>query len=727
MRRMITPMILLLSLILAACTGSSGADSQNKTKGQTGSQTSKEAAELYREIYEQAVKDKTLADLNTVEKITDRLGEAGFTAVDMKNQLNMRNSEQAEKFAAEVKRKEASELTILAVLDDGGFIRYDLRTKSGKVKVISTPLSWHDGRPKEGRAEKYTAADWKYTDSGYLFFKQRRSPDFDGLTVYTALRVRPLDEKYRKLNRKYILPAGYGPHNMFTSDWSEDDFKELSFNDLYETLYQMKYGQQSSCEVTSTGKNYDLPEKDFEGVLQAFFKIDSKTLRRKTKYSAETKTYHYRTRGIYESPVTADLPFPEVTDYKENKDGTVMLTVNAVWPEKNSDRAFSHKVVIRPLSGNSFQYVSNTVVPSDKNIVPRWNADSAAYKKGYDLPIHSNEKKEAESECIQAMCEIKEIYGDSGKVNTVNAVISRAAAGKMQTVLGKKGCPVSASGFHLNMINNKKMEKFLKDAVSGKNTEITVYELLNDGGISRAKYSFDGSDMYILNTNASWNENYRPSITLTSLSRIKEWRYTKKGWFIYELCVPEPPKVTEVINGNTMLRVKPQKKEYIDIALKYLYPVSYRSSLLKSNWSVGHFENMDFNRLFQYLYSLKYNKNLDPDKYAQGIPKKIFEAMMTEYMPVTAEQLKQYAVYDSDTGIYKWEALGCGNYAPNEFDTSEPEITDIKYNKDGTAVLTVDAVCEAAGSDALMSHRLTVRFGNGREIRFLGNQILENN
>ncbi len=29
--------------------------------------------------------------------------------------------------------------------------------------------------------------------------------------------------------------------------------------------------------------------------------------------------------------------------------------------------------------------------------------------------------------------------------------------------------------------------------------------------------------------------------------RIKEWKYTDKGWFCYELCVPEPRRLQRLL------------------------------------------------------------------------------------------------------------------------------------------------------------------------------------
>lgn len=88
-----------------------------------------------------------------------------------------------------------------------------------------------------------------------------------------------------------------------------------------------------------------------------------------------------------------------------------------------------------------------------------------------------------------------------------------------------------------------------------------LYELQSDGGIGRDKFIFDGKDMYLISACATWNTNDTYGLSYISYARIKEWKYTDKGWFCYELCVPEPPEVTEIVDGSCLVRIKPLSKE----------------------------------------------------------------------------------------------------------------------------------------------------------------------
>ena len=118
---------------------------------------------------------------------------------------------------------------------------------------------------------------------------------------------------------------------------------------------------------------------------------------------------------------------------------------------------------------------------------------------------------------------------------------------------------------------------------------------------------------------------------------------------------------------------------------------------------------------------MKYQKAFNSEDYPDGIPKEEFESLIMEYLPVTAEQIREYAEFDDENQTYYWVRL----YAPTFFGTSLPEVVDIKDNEDGTVTLTVEAVCDMViCDDAVITHELTVRFAEDGSFQYLGNQIL---
>ena len=122
---------------------------------------------------------------------------------------------------------------------------------------------------------------------------------------------------------------------------------------------------------------YGIPSKEFESVIQEFLNVKTDILRKKTIYREKDDTYEYYPRGFYESEYP-EHPYPEVTAFQENDDGTVTLTVHAVFPYLGSSRALVHEVTVRPMenAAAAVRYVSNKIIsslddPDDNWYVPR--------------------------------------------------------------------------------------------------------------------------------------------------------------------------------------------------------------------------------------------------------------------------------------------------------------------------------------------------------------------
>ena len=348
------------------------------------------------------------------------------------------------------------------------------------------------------------------------------------------------------------------------------------------------------------------------------------------------------------------------------------------------------------------------------------------WEKGYDLPINETERKEAEDECKKVLVLISDIYILADKGDAVNPVLDDKTIYKMQDRIKEKGYPVTTMKAYAAMENYKRVEAFLKNCQDEKAGSVVLYELHSDGGIGRDKFIFDGKDMYLISACATWNSNDTYGMSYISYARIKEWKYTEKGWFGYELCVPEPPEVTEIVDGSCLVRIKPMTKEQREMSEKCVQGRGYQgNNLVCSNWDADHMEKLDYNGMYEYLFAMKYHKAFDAEDYPNGIPKEEFENLIMEYLPVTAEQIREYAVFDEKNQTYYWARLGCFNYAPTFFGTSLPEVIDIKENEDGTITLTVEAVCDMViCDDAVITHELTVRFAEDGSFQYLGNEIL---
>lgn len=124
--------------------------------------------------------------------------------------------------------------------------------------------------------------------------------------------------------------------------------------------------------------------------------------------------------------------------------------------------------------------------------------------------------------------------------------------------------------------------------------------------------------MYVLDTNATWNEENKSEIAYVS--------------YISKKCI-----LTLGYQGN---------------------------NLLCSNWDIKHLEDLDYNGMYEYLYAIRYQKKFPFEEYPNGIPKYEFEGVIMEYLPVISEQIQKHAVFDEETQTYAWTRWGCFNYSP---------------------------------------------------------------
>lgn len=352
-------------------------------------------AEILCDIYDEAVGMNTLGSLDIMRRMVARLGENGYVAVDSGNQVDMTQAGQVFDFCKAVDEKEIDELTIIMVMEMG-IRKFDLKTEGGSVNITRGYYQYDQNGSLQNRSTvSYPADFWQYTEEGYLIFEGRYFFDesyiltLSDTSEHAMLRILPLDEKCREYNRKYILPVGYEQNNLFLCNWCEEDFGDLDFYDLFDRFYAMMYRQPVpyvADENLGVGAVYQVPGELFENVMGAYINIDCETLRSKTTYILENSAYEYKPRGFYEVEYP-DIAYPEVVSYTENEDGTVTLYINAVYPNGNMSKEFSHITVIRPLGEDSFQYVSNEI------ILPEGD---------YDIWWHSNRLTEEEW---------KEIYG----------------------------------------------------------------------------------------------------------------------------------------------------------------------------------------------------------------------------------------------------------------------------------------------------------------------------
>lgn len=349
---------------------SESADKITMKRSESEEKEAEEILEICCQNYMEAAKKDKWNDLGMICSLVTDLGEKGYTAVDSENQINMTEHEKLIQFCEKAEAKKSGRLTVVEVAGKGSCTIRNMETHDGNVNMIRSYYIYEDGKMKQSSEDIYRAESWEYTEDGYLMFSGWLA--FGGsyevtkneIMEYTAYRVLPLDETCRELNRKYIVSIGYKRNNMFLTDWSEEDFGELDFYDAFDLFYRENHvgnGEFTAGNAMGTCAVYLISKEKFEQVIMSKFKISSEVLQSKTVYHPEEKVYEYKPRGIEEVEYP-EYPYPEVVKYVKNNDGTLTLSVQAVFPYRGLSKVCTHEVTVRDTEDGGIQYVANRVL-----------------------------------------------------------------------------------------------------------------------------------------------------------------------------------------------------------------------------------------------------------------------------------------------------------------------------------------------------------------------------
>lgn len=659
--------------------------------------------------------------LNQTRTVIESMGSKGYIAVDVENQINMANAKNAEMFLSEVAEDRDAGCTILQVMYDKSFVRFDFKSGGNNVMITRRFYVWENNCFVEKNEENYKAYTWKYTD-GYLFFERYRMGGYDGDSAYTALRVEPLDEKLRVLNRKYIKTIGYDSNNLFTTNWDESDMNKINYYDIYEALYKMKYGMSSP--YSDEGVTYMIEGKLYEKVFQEYLPVSTDVLQHVNVYDVSRQMYQYRTRGMFDHSVTPLVPFPEVVDAEYNADGTITLIVNAVSEKDESGRLFTHKVTIKEKENDGFEYVSNDVLTMGKEGI-YWYRDRLSDKEWQEhygdktITINQNgnviddsllsddEMENVKVDIIGILQSdaIRKLYEDEDEDISNNSDLIYDAV----DILGSSGLICFADD--TNMYNYQVFQSFYRNYTDGGGRDyICVYRVNRDASVTEMTFVYDDSRIQMIFNTAKF-ENHDWKFIATGIRDLKDMKLTEKGYFIYTYS-------NIIAHGGLKeyFRVSPLTDECRELTRKYVYGLSYVNyNMLVIDWDESNASDILVPCMFDDIYRLYTGENLKPD--GGWIDADKYESVMLSMFPVTVTELRDNCDYNSEKDSYRYHVILGKQYPPFG------EVVDYAYNDDGTVTLIVDAVWADKGSDIAFRNTLTVKPEEDGTFKYMSNHI----
>lgn len=323
---------------------------------QTAKLAAEECADLYKDI---KVLDTTFYQLEQRTKeqrreVVSRIGGLGFVSVS--KGINMANYEKVEIFYSEYSDGKDAQVTIYEIYGDGRFGCRTFLYRAGKLQVYYVEITWQEGGvPILSHTSVWDLEEIRLTEKGYFIYTNKIKISHGNLREH--YRIKPLAEDCRALTEKYISGLSYIDYNLLTVDWNSSNVEEIIMDTMFGDIYHMHTGEYLKVH----GGRVDA--EIFEEIMTIYFPITVEQLHHCCGYDADSDTYECDLFSV-----RPYAPFGEVVDYTENEDGTLTLFVDGVWPDYDSDYAFTNQVVIQSYEDGTFCYLSNVVEQQEMEI-----------------------------------------------------------------------------------------------------------------------------------------------------------------------------------------------------------------------------------------------------------------------------------------------------------------------------------------------------------------------
>lgn len=318
----------------------------------------KQVQEVYRyaAIEEDAPYTYTVRDFSREQRnrVVSMLGEAGYVSVT--DGANMENHNSVRDFYSAYLKGQDSLVTIFDVNLDGLIGAYTFIHRKGNLQTFYVQIGWREGGVPEIISTAVSdIAEIKLTEKGYFIYAYTVQLYHSSLRQFW--RAAPLSDRCRELTEKYLDGLSYVNYNVLVTDWDSSNVEDILMPCMFEDLYRMDTGEILRPE------NGEIPAEVYERIMTTYFPVTKERIREICGYRADTDSYPYEM--IFSSPYP---PFGEVVGDKENPDGTLTLFVDGVWPDYNSDCAFTNIITVQPFDDGTFRYLSNSIEKKELDI-----------------------------------------------------------------------------------------------------------------------------------------------------------------------------------------------------------------------------------------------------------------------------------------------------------------------------------------------------------------------
>lgn len=313
------------------------------------------AANRCRELYRDAEVKYSGTEYSYVENFSDEqresvvkcFGEQGLVSVS--DHVNMENCQQVEAFYEVCSSGGEGRVTVYHIYREGNISARTFICREGKMQLYYVLVGWLEGGIPEVRdCGAKELREVRLTEKGYFFYTYAETVMHGSLREY--YRVKPLSDECRELTEKYVEGVSFVNYNAFSTNWDASNAKEILTPCMFEDIYRVCTGERLQTE------NGRIAAETYERVMTTCFPVSAEQVRECCGYDAGTDSYGYEMVCARQFP-----PFGEVVNYTRNRDGTITLYVEGVWPDYYSDCAFASRIVVAPFADGTFRYLSNSI------------------------------------------------------------------------------------------------------------------------------------------------------------------------------------------------------------------------------------------------------------------------------------------------------------------------------------------------------------------------------
>lgn len=334
------------------------------------------------------------------------------------------------------------------------------------------------------------------------------------------------------------------------------------------------------------------------------------------------------------------------------------------------------------------------------------------------INMSKKEKERTTEKLFSVMESLRPVYEEAEIEDVHNIVLEEEQVHMMTAKIASEGLTVICGSRDENMKNYERVDACLKKAQRKEAAETDFYSININGIFRYYKLTFENKTLFVTFASATYDKNKKPVIQQMEKIQAYAWEYTEKGWLIWEKALSRNPEM----DMHIFYRILPLDEKCREVEEKYIRPVNYfGNNLFLTDWDEGSLERIEFNDLFDFLYSMETGEKPEKERYENGIPGEEFENITLRYFTVTVEQLRQYGAYNEETGTYPWLAVNGWNRVPQM--KPFPEVVSCTENEDGTLSACVEAIYVEEGRDCLFRHVVTLREEENGGCKYLGNKI----